>query len=39
MTKHGKAYTDAAKKFDREHLYSPAEAFDIIKSMGGENKG
>jgi len=34
VTKHGKAYTDAAKKFDREHLYSPAEAFDIIKSMG-----
>ena len=34
MTKHGKAYTDAAKKFDREHLYSPAETFDIIKSMG-----
>jgi large subunit ribosomal protein L1 len=34
VTKHGKAYTDAAKKFDREHLYSPAESFDIIKSMG-----
>ena len=34
MTKHGKVYTDAAKKFDREHLYSPAETFDIIKSMG-----
>jgi large subunit ribosomal protein L1 len=34
VTKHGKVYTDAAKKFDREHLYSPAEAFDIIKSMG-----
>ena len=34
MTKHGKSYNDAAKKFDREHLYAPAEAFDIVKSMG-----
>ena len=34
MTKHGKAYNDAAKKFDREQLYAPAEVFDLIKSMG-----
>jgi len=34
VTKHGKAYNDAAKKFDREQLYAPAEVFDLIKSMG-----
>jgi large subunit ribosomal protein L1 len=34
VTKHGKAYNDAAKKFDREQLYAPAEVFGIIKSMG-----
>jgi large subunit ribosomal protein L1 len=34
VTKHGKAYDDAAKKFDRERLYAPAEAFDIVKSLG-----
>ena len=34
MTKHGKAYEDAAKKFDRERLYAPTEAFSIVKSLG-----
>ena len=26
---HGKKYTDATKRFDREHLHSPSEAVDI----------
>lgn len=28
---HGKKYTDAAKKFDREHLHAPYEALDVVK--------
>ena len=32
MTKHGKAYEDAAKAYDRERLYPPAEALEILKS-------
>ena len=32
MTKHSKAYVDAAKQFDPEHLYSPAESFELVKS-------
>jgi large subunit ribosomal protein L1 len=34
MTKHGKAYDDAAKQFDPERLYPPAEAFELVKAMG-----
>ena len=26
MTKHGKKYTDAGKRFDREQLHDPVEA-------------
>jgi large subunit ribosomal protein L1 len=33
MTKHGKAYDDAAKRFDREMLYPPAEATELVKSF------
>ncbi|MEX2254909.1 MAG: 50S ribosomal protein L1, partial [Acidimicrobiia bacterium] len=33
MTKHGKAYENAVKKFDQERLYPPAEAFDLTKSL------
>ncbi len=29
----GKRYTDAAKKFDRDQLFGPAEAFGVIKSL------
>jgi large subunit ribosomal protein L1 len=32
MTKHGKAYDDAAKQLDPEQLYSPAEAFELVKA-------
>ena len=33
MTKHGKAYTDATKRYDREHLHSPAEALGLVKTL------
>ncbi len=29
----GKRYTDALKRFDRERLYSPTEAVDLVKSL------
>ena len=29
----GKKFIDASKKFDREHLYSPIEAVDLVKSV------
>ena len=32
MSKHGKAYVDAAKAYDHERLYPPAEAMEIVKS-------
>ena len=34
---HGKKYTDATKRFDREHLHSPSEAVDIVKSLATKN--
>ena len=33
MTKHGKKYTDAARRFDREQLHDPAEALELVKSL------
>src|SRR5688500_2893395 len=30
----GKKYTDAAKRFDREQLFTPAEAVDLVKGLG-----
>jgi large subunit ribosomal protein L1 len=30
----GKKYIDAAKKFDREQLFTPAEAVELVKSLG-----
>jgi len=33
MANKGKRYVDAAKKLDRERLYSPAEAVDLVKSL------
>jgi large subunit ribosomal protein L1 len=33
MTKHGKVLVDAAKRFDRERLHTPVEAFELIKSL------
>ncbi len=34
---HGKKYADATKRYDREHLHSPAEAVDIVKSLATKN--
>ncbi len=31
MAKHGKAFVDAAQRFDREQLYAPAEALELVK--------
>ncbi|MET0276195.1 MAG: 50S ribosomal protein L1 [Acidimicrobiia bacterium] len=33
MSTHGKKYTDASKKFDRERVYTPPEAIDLVKSF------
>ena len=30
----GKKYTDAAKRYDREQLFSPAEAVELVKGLG-----
>jgi large subunit ribosomal protein L1 len=29
----GKRYTDATRRFDRDHLHSPTEALDLVKSL------
>ncbi|MEM7325286.1 MAG: 50S ribosomal protein L1 [Actinomycetota bacterium] len=29
----GKRYSDAAKRYDREHLHGPAEAIELVKSL------
>jgi large subunit ribosomal protein L1 len=33
MAKHGKRYTDAARRFDPERLHEPQEAVDLVKSL------
>ena len=33
MTKHGKKFTDATRRFDRERLYPATEALDLVKSL------
>jgi large subunit ribosomal protein L1 len=33
MAKHGKAYSDAKQRFDREREYAPAEAISLIKQL------
>ncbi len=30
----GKKYTDAAKRFDRDQMFTPAEAVDLVKGLG-----
>jgi large subunit ribosomal protein L1 len=35
MAKHGKAYVDAKKRFDREREYEPAEAISLVKELRG----
>lgn len=33
MAKHGKKYNDATRRYDREHLHSPAEALELVRSL------
>ncbi len=33
MTQHGKTYVDAARRFDRDRLHTPTEAFGLVKSL------
>jgi large subunit ribosomal protein L1 len=33
MAQHGKRYEDALKRYDRERVYSPVEAFDLVRSL------
>jgi large subunit ribosomal protein L1 len=33
LPKRGKAYLDARQRVDREHVYSPAEAIDLVKQL------
>jgi large subunit ribosomal protein L1 len=33
MSKHGKKYDDAAKRFDRTRVYNPGEALNLVKSL------
>jgi len=33
----GKKYVDSTRKFDRDRLYTPAEAFDLVKSLAKRN--
>jgi large subunit ribosomal protein L1 len=33
MAKHGRAYTEARQRYDREHEYSPAEAIALVKQL------
>ncbi len=35
MPKHGKAYLDAKQRFDRSREYSPTEAVELLKQLGG----
>ena len=34
MAQHGKKYTEARAKVDREHEYAPAEAVALVKELG-----
>ena len=37
MSRTGKKYVDATRKFDRDRLYAPEEAFDLVKSLAKRN--
>ena len=37
MTKHGKKYTDATRRFDAEQLHDPAEALELVRSLASRN--
>jgi large subunit ribosomal protein L1 len=37
VSRTGKKYVDATRKFDRDRLYAPEEAFDLVKSLPKRN--
>jgi large subunit ribosomal protein L1 len=37
MATQGKKYSDATKRYDRDHLHTPAEALGIVKSLATKN--
>ncbi len=37
MSRTGKRYVDATRKFDRERLHSPEEAFELVRSVAKRN--
>jgi len=37
VSRAGKKYIDSTRKFDRDRLYTPAEAFDLVKSLAKRN--
>jgi large subunit ribosomal protein L1 len=37
MPRHGKKYIDATRRYERDQLYSPVEAVDLVKSMAHRN--
>jgi large subunit ribosomal protein L1 len=37
MTHRGKKYVDASRRFDRDRLYPPAEALELVKSLASRN--
>lgn len=37
MSRTGKKYVDATRKFDRDRLYTPDEVFDLVKSLAKRN--
>ena len=39
MAKHGKSYTEARNRYDREREYEPVEAIALIKQALGLEKG
>ncbi len=37
MVQQGKKYVDATKRYDKQHLHQPAEAFDLIRTLAKRN--
>src|SRR4051812_30014014 len=37
MSKHGKKYTDAARRFDVDQLHEPSEALELVRSLASRN--
>jgi large subunit ribosomal protein L1 len=37
VSRRGKKYIDASRRFDRDQLYPPAEAFELVKSLATRN--